>query len=316
MTPETANRYVVLTNCTGRKLQHGVSIDDEALAASSSLNELASIWCSQLNRAGVSYRADALYAGRSFQDARKAASLLDARLLIASAGLGLIAASDCVTAYDLTVSPSGASILPTLRRLNANTADWWSIVNAMRGQPTPVLSAMTEGDQGIWFIAMPSTYLAMITNELEQLPADAQRRLRIFTSPAWLRSAPKSLAAQVLPYDDRLEGTHYAGTRNDFPQRAMLHFIENVHKASLTIEEATAAVLATMSNCSPPSQPKRMRRSDAEITSLLRENWAQHGGASGKLLRFLRDDALVQCEQSRFRDLWNALKPEMEGTCP
>lgn len=316
MSKKTASRYVVLTNCTGRKLQQGVSIGGEALASSSSLSELASVWCSQLKSTGVSHRAEALYAGRSFQDARKAASLLNARLLIASAGLGLIAASDCVTAYDLTVSPSGTSILPTLRRLNADTADWWSTVNAMRGQPTPVLSAMTEGDQCIWFIAMPSTYLSMIAKELAQLPADTKRRLRIFTSPAWLRSAPKSLAVQVLPYDDRLEGTHYAGTRNDFPQRAMLHFIENLHEACLTIEEATAAVLATMSDCSAPPQPKRVRCSDTEITSLLRKNWARHGGASGKLLRFLRDDALVQCEQSRFRDLWNALRTEMEGTCP
>jgi hypothetical protein len=52
-----------------------------------------------------------------------------------------------------------------------------------------------------------------------------------------------------------------------------------------------------------PSLPARQRKTDAEIIALLCQNWERLNGSATALLRYLRDDALVSCEQSRFSAL-------------
>ncbi|EJY58328.1 hypothetical protein PACIG1_5859 [Pseudomonas aeruginosa CIG1] len=57
---------------------------------------------------------------------------------------------------------------------------------------------------------------------------------------------------------------------------------------------------------------KRRRASDEEVKALLIAAWGTHNGSSTRLLRYLRDDALVACEQSRFRSLWLELQKREE----
>ena len=122
---------------------------------------------------------------------------------------------------------------------------------------------------------------------------------------------PVHVRPYVLPYDERLEGApKYAGTRTDFPQRALLHFIQEVEGHQRDFSSAYAAVLSEMANLKKPELPVRLKKTDDEIAALLRRNWNKYDGASGRLLRFLRDEALVACEQSRFRDLWRQIQQE------
>ncbi|MGF6923880.1 hypothetical protein OKW28_008077 [Paraburkholderia sp. 40] len=60
-----------------------------------------------------------------------------------------------------------------------------------------------------------------------------------------------------------------------------------------------------------PVIPVRERKTDSEILALLRKNWDRFDGTSARLLRFLRDEALVACEQSRFRNLWCHLQQDL-----
>ena len=43
---------------------------------------------------------------------------------------------------------------------------------------------------------------------------------------------------------------------------------------------------------------------------MLHKSWESHGGSSTRLLRYLRDEALVACEQGRFRSLWHQVRAE------
>lgn len=109
----------------------------------------------------------------------------------------------------------------------------------------------------------------------------------------------------MLPYDERLEGLpNYAGTRTDFPQRALLHFVQELDGHRRDFGTAHASVLFEMSKLKKPELPVRVKKSDEEIMALLAKNWDKYDGASGRLLRFLRDEKKVACEQSRFRRLW------------
>ena len=73
-------------------------------------------------------------------------------------------------------------------------------------------------------------------------------------------------------------------------------------------------MLDALSDLKQRTLPQRRRADDDEILQLLRTHWDAYKGQSSRLLRFLRDDALVACEQSRFRALWLQLRAEIAAT--
>lgn len=242
--------------------------------------------------------------GRSFADAKHVATSIKARLFIVSAGLGLVAGGDLVPPYDLTISPGSGSILPRLRTLEAYPADWWDALGAVGGAPASLSELVRLAPEHLVLMALPSSYVSMIHRDLARLPKTAARRLRVITSVRGRALVPSHLDESVLPYDERLEGSAYAGTRSDFAQRALRHFVENLRGHELPLKEARAAVEEAMSALHQPLLPKRKKQRDDQIEALLQKHWDQHGGSSTRLLRFLRDDKQIACEQSRFRGLW------------
>ncbi|WP_207002127.1 hypothetical protein [Trinickia mobilis] len=69
-------------------------------------------------------------------------------------------------------------------------------------------------------------------------------------------------------------------------------------------------MLAAMLALKKPVIPVRERKTDNEILALLRKNWDRFDGAS-RLLRYLRDEALVACERSRFRNPWRHFQQDL-----
>ena len=309
---KTADSAIIITNCTGRKLHsNGAALRDLTLKFSS-VDELAEAWRKALFAAGPRYVANSLYGGRSFREAELVAESLEAPLYVVSAGLGLTSAEDLVPAYDLTVSGTGPTVLPVLRDLGLTPSHWWASLNESLDKPAPIASLLRGQPKATAYVAMPSTYLGLIGDELAALPKSDQARLRIFSSPAWQRDAPAALVKLALPYDERLETTEFSGTRNDFPQRALRHFIQALHGNALTLAEGRSAVEASMSRHALRVLPERQKRTDDEIRALLRRHWRTNNGSGDRLLRVLRDDLLIKCEQSRFRNLWQIVRAEME----
>jgi len=68
-----------------------------------------------------------------------------------------------------------------------------------------------------------------------------------------------------------------------------------------------------MSDLARRTIPLRQKRTDEQIIALLRQSWTSYAGSSTRLHRYLRDEALVACEQSRFRTLWRQLLAEYQG---
>jgi hypothetical protein len=309
---KTASSAIIVTNCTSRKLHSdGVALGDLALNFSS-VEALAGAWRKALLAAGPRYVASSLYGGRSFREAELVAESLEAPLYVVSAGLGLTSAEELVPAYDLTVSGTGPTVLPVLRDLGLPPSHWWASLNESLDKPAPIAALLRSQPKATAYVAMPSTYLGLIGDELAALPKSDQARLRIFSSPAWQRDAPAALAKLTLPYDERLETTEFSGTRNDFPQRALRHFIQTLQGNALTLAEGRSAVEAVMSRHALRVLPERQKRTDDEIRALLRRHWQTNNGSGDRLLRVLRDDLQIKCEQSRFRNLWQSVRAEME----
>jgi hypothetical protein len=114
-----------------------------------------------------------------------------------------------------------------------------------------------------------------------------------------------------MPYDERLEGvTNYGGTRSDFSQRALKHFVAHLHAQDLSVEDARTKVCLAMSASFKRTVPTRQKVADEQIEQLIRTHWDNYQGNASKLLRFLRDEANVACEQSRFSEIWRGVKGE------
>lgn len=305
MTP--ARDVIVITSCTNRKKKSGTVLSLEGAAHAPSLGALAQRWHQQVKSLGADglYPARELYVGRSMSEARQAAEAAAAPLYIASAGHGLVHGDECIPAYDVTVAAAADnSLYQCLLRLDAGPAAWWQALIQAFGAQRSLAQLVKTSTSALILLAVPAVYLALLADELVQLDDAALARLRIVTSPHGAASLAPRLQSSVMPYDERLEGLNgYAGTRSDFPQRALRHFVEVVRGHTLSLEQAREQVRQALAVLHKPVLPERQRKSDEEIIALLREHWQRLNGSATGLLRYLRDEALVSCEQSRFRTL-------------
>jgi hypothetical protein len=186
--------------------------------------------------------------------------------------------------------------------------DWWRALQSALDMPEGALSKALSRRKGLAILALPSTYLELLLDELRAMPVEVLSRVRIIGPPR--SSVPAEIAFVWMPYDRRFdgEGSPNPGTRGDFPQRAARHFAEEV---LCRAPEATPADHAEMVErflepLSPSGHPRRVAGSDAELIAVIRELLPRSGGRSGETLRLLRRHAGRACEQGRFRRLFAA----------
>ena len=299
----------VITNCTNRKSAGGQLLSLTPRDRKKHPIGIAEAWAAKVRDANKPIQVADLYKGRSFSDARTVASSLKGELWVVSAGLGLVKADEAVPHYDLTISTGKGSVQNALQAAQATPSDWWMALTNALGTKEPISTALAKQKGGLTLLAMPSTYLQMVATDLERLSDATLKSVRIFTSEAGASSLPMRLQSVCMPYDERLEGhDSYAGTRTDFPQRALRHFVEVVEGQNMDLDASKAAVAKSLKRLKKPTLPTRTRRTDEEILQLIASQWDRFNGHSGPLLRYLRDEAFVSCEQSRFASLWRQVK--------
>lgn len=298
---------VIITSCTQRKARHD-RIDVAQLAQTQEVMRLAVAWQRLIDQALPVGPAQGVYQGRSIACTAAAAAHLGSSWYVVSAGLGLVGADQAVPAYECTVA-TGSELDSRLKASGATPADWWNAITAPRPYPLSGLIAKQPT-----LIALPRSYLRMVCDDLARVSAAKATQLRIFTSTAGARFVPGHLTGCVMPYDDRLESIHnYAGTQSDFAQRALLHFVEALGATSLPLDEARAKVSATLARLPRRPRSRGRRMSDDEIRRVLSTQWVRHAGSSTRLLRYLRDEAGISCEQKRFSRIWQALVAELRS---
>jgi hypothetical protein len=299
---------LVITNCTNRKrkpIPHALHMADLEPAT---LPALASAWGERLAAVAERFPARTIYGGRAFQESAAVAQALNARFLVVSAGLGFIDASSEVPPYACTVLVGTADSIAGRITGPIDISAWWNALRSASPFAQPLASFLAEEPEPV-LAALSDAYLAMIADELAALPDATLARVRIFTRSPAGRVAPK-LRAQVMPYDDRLDGpdSGLRGTRSDFAARAMRHFV-SLGAAGSVIEDA-AAVEAALAGWRMSPKFERIRHDNAEILTLIRKHWDEVGGSSSKLLRLFRDDLGIACEQARFAGLARQVRGE------
>ena len=176
---------------------------------------------------------------------------------------------------------------------------WWSAVGA--GPISTSLERVLTQSQGrVTLLALTKPYAAMVGTSLAALSEELTAGLRIF---GWRLQddLPASLHGSVMNYDARLEAV-LPGTRSDFSQRAMAHFVDVVlPMGGEDSETHRRQIEAALAGLVAPERVARPRASDDEILGWLGQA-TQAGGGVGRLLRRIRDQGIA-CEQSRFARL-------------
>lgn len=299
---------VILTACTQRKrVTHNPLLCARDLPAGK-LSEVVKAWAGRLSQAKVTRPAKDLYCGRSFFEAVKATQNIRADLYVVSAGLGLVQGNDEVPSYNLTVSKGTADCVMSKLDGGYSEADWWAALGGSKA-----LLHVIKQASPVVVIGLPSPYLRMIAPTLALLSDGLCSKLRIVGG----RDVPDldpCLDRFRLPYDDRLDGPEspLPGTKSDFASRAARHFAEEIlvkaPAASIDIHRNLAEV--SMSTWTRPVTKTGVRVSDADLKSIVRDHWSRAGGRSTKLLRILRDELNVACEQKRFAKLAAEIREE------
>lgn len=296
----------LITACTNRKRRAPEKRLMSRSLPTGALKDVASEWCRRLEAARELSKARDYYCGRGFQESVVAAETLKGDLMIVSAGLGLVAAETKVPAYSLTVSAGHPDSVMTRFSDAAAPVEWWEVI----ARVSPFSSRLGKTRPELLVVALPGPYLDILLPTLARWAESDARSVRILCRPDQ-QGIPTFLKPAVIVYNDRLDGdgSPIPGTMADFASRAARHFVENVLQqfplgTAATHQQATEKLLATYR---AKERIARRTLTDIEISRLIREHWDGVEGRSGRMLRFLRDDLKIACEQGRFRDLFRAV---------
>jgi hypothetical protein len=305
---------LVLTSCTNRKRFAPPSELTARSVRPGDLRSVAREWRKRVKTASVRVPIVDLYCGRAFRQAEAAATEAKAGFFVVSAGLGLLSSSACAPSYSLTITPGAAdNVLARISGL-PTPAEWWRELSLTCPLGSSISHAIGS-HRGPIMLALSATYLAMVADDLAVLPSRTRARLRVFTlTPASMIVEP--LRPYVMPYDGRFDGSGspIPGTRGDFAQRSLAHFVATIlsRHPKADFDGHAEAAERLLAKLRPHKVLKRTKQSDAEITALIHRHWDDAHGQSSRMLRYLRDNLGIACEQGRFRNLFLAARDHRE----
>jgi hypothetical protein len=304
--------YLVITNCTGRKsISPSIGLKKSPkISKIGQIQDAANNWAQVVRSDKNKIEAKDLYQGRTIVDTKSVQEHLDADVYVISAGLGLVNFEEPIPSYELTVNED-SQFSKSLKRFGHSNQDWWAALNkSLKKTSNPISRLLAKNSYKRILISLPSSYLEMISDDLWSADPRQLKKILIFTSPYGTTFIPEQWRHLGLPYDERLEDrkSGYSGTRSDFPQRAMKHFAKEIGKPNESLPKIIKLLNTKLSKLKKPVAPNRAKISDPELIRLINKNWKKFDGQTSKLLRFLRDEALVSCEQSRFQKICSEIR--------
>jgi hypothetical protein len=261
---------------------------------------VAAQWIAKIGGLPKCKSADTFYAGRAFGLAKEAANLSAARFYILSAGLGLVPGTRFIPAYGLTISARQEQSISRKVLGGFDPAEWFS--SLLKTTYSDEWRDVAGRRSGRILLALSRPYAEMVGAGLTDAPPKMLERLRIF-GVSLEAALPATLHAAIAPYDERLNAI-FPGTRTDFAQRAMLHFVRSVApRLSKGREDDFASVRASLNGLKLPLLLQRPRVTDEEILAIIKRRLRMQSGAA-PMLAALRHEEGVACEQARFGRLY------------
>ncbi len=283
---------------------------------SGKLPVVAQNWARRLSEAPQHYAAIQVYCGRVVTEALKATELLRADLSFVSAGLGLVGWQENIPSYNLTVAPGAPDSIQDRIQGAFSPGAWWKGLLKARGVQGTLDAAIKACDGDLILLALPASYLAMLEEALVALKPETLTTLRII-GPRRETDLPGPLRGQWLPYDARLDNpkSGFNGTASDFPQRALHHFVSVVLKGKTdgSVEKHRDRVDGLLKGLKPYVRSCGEQTTDDKLLKVLKQLWTRHSGVRSRMLRDLRDNTGLACEQKRFQRLVSQYEESLRG---
>jgi hypothetical protein len=299
---------LVITACSNRKR---LTSEKKGLARHlkrGSVDQVAKAWATNLKTIKTRVPAEDVYCGRGFIEAQETRDRVNGRLVILSAGLGLVRAETDIPGYSMTVTRgSEDNVLEKLDDLFVSSPEWLAGMRGVLPKGFGLSLSKIARDAPIILCALPNSYMEMISAELCALQEKTQKKFRFF-GLGTDASLPSDLQHLWMPYDDRLDGrfSKVRGTRGDFAQRAMRHFAEEIYARAKnrTPEKHAEMVREHLKGWHRAPTFNRQKQTDPQIIRLIKQHWKAVDGRSGAMLRLFRDELEIACEQGRFKLLF------------
>jgi hypothetical protein len=273
-------------------------------------------WASRLEDAKYQFVASHLYCGRAVTETLKAGEAVGAEVAFLSAGLGIVEQYQQVPSYSLSASPGHPDSVGDRITGTYDAASWWEALAKAQRLGRPLARFIERRGSPLTLVAMPASYLRMVAQDLADLPAKTLRTVRI-VGPRRREEIDIRLQDNWLPYDARLDcpKTGMNGTASDFPHRALRHFVLNVlpKYSSGSAQCHADAVEAGLSKFKAYVRPRGQTTSDEDVISAIVTVWKKHSGRRSSILRELRSELNIACEQSRFRKLADKVETKLNA---
>jgi len=297
--PESAHVAAVITICAQQKRTRITAAGTPAALEIQPQKALEIAWRHAVAALPVGLRVRDLYAGRAFGLAKSAATRTASPLYVISAGLGLVPGDILAPAYGLTIARNVPESIANRADGPFDPVGWFA--SLLVGSCSVGWDRLEQEGPGRILVALTKPYAEMVGPSLAAAPPRMLERVRIFGANL-SRALPGELHSAVMPYDERLD-VLLPGTRSDFAQRALFHFVEKVAAQAADQAADGEIVRSLLATISSPKRVVRPRRSDADLLQLIESRLRPRASASA-LLRQLRDEDGIACEQGRFARLF------------
>jgi hypothetical protein len=306
----------LLTNCTSRKRRPAMP---ELMARTLPKGDLIATseeWVSRLEVAKYRFVASHLYCGRAVTETLKAAQAVGAEVAFLSAGLGIVQQYQQVPSYSLAASSGYPDSVCDRITDTYDAASWWGALASALGTERPLARFIETSGSSLTLVAMPASYLEMVARDLADLPSKTLKTVRIM-GPRRRQEIDARLQDNWLPYDGRLDSPKSGlnGTASDFPHRALGHFVSNILplNAGRSSQCHVDAVETALSEFEAYVRPRGQNTSDDDVISAISTVWKKHGGRRASILKELRSELNIACEQSRFRKLADKVEAKLNA---
>jgi len=274
------------------------------------LKHVARDWRSRVGKSQFKIAASQMYGGRGMSELRTVSQGIHCELFLVSAGLGWVAAEQKIPSYGLTVSNGDADEIASKIR-DFSATKWWREVNkgpfAAKGG---LLGIIRRLHPSRIVLALPVGYFNLVRSELDRLPSNILRRVRIL-GPRSQDDLPHRYQHYLLPYDQRLNGPNspIRGTESDFAQRAAVHYLTQVARKApqASASKDAQSVRAVMRDWRLRRRVVRVRLSDKALRAVMESKWTKLKAGKTAGIRYLRQELRIACEQARFGRIYRGI---------
>lgn len=303
--------FFIITSCTNsKKIVSNASLTISSYSKSLTLKTAIEMWNNSIkNNYLFKFPADTIYKGQSWQYSLKTykhfSNYSISKLLIVSAGYGLIYSDEKICSYNCTFTKNtlnSISKFQNVSNINSNII-WWDVINKFSINDFP--------DDSNIFLVLPYEYLIATQNYINQLINRFSTRVFIFT--ANINPIPNFMTPYVVKFDARFD-TFQKGVKSSLLQRATYWLSNEITNHSLELKHAVLQnhIEKHLQNYEKFNMPIGIKLSEDELNyqiSLMINKLNITSATSG--LRLLRKNGM-SCEQKRFGLLFKKIKSGMK----